>query len=102
MPGLFGLFFWLDIGYLGIGRKEMVQILIGLKFLNGDGLRRDQSGTVLHGSRIGQVVIIINNFLVFSSFISILPPVLCKNIKRLRLDCVEKEKGILYNISMSV
>ena len=43
MPGLFGLFFWLDIGYLGIGRKEMVQILIGLKFLNGDGLRRDQS-----------------------------------------------------------
>lgn len=37
-------------------------------FVPGRSGQIDQSGTVLHGSRIGQVVIIINNFLVFLIF----------------------------------
>ena len=93
MPGLFGLFFWLDIGYLGIGRKEMVQILIGLKFFDGDGLGRDKSGTVLLGSRIGQVVIIINSFLVFLIFHKYITSGSLQKYKKINIRLCRKREG---------
>ena len=71
----------------------MVQILIGLKFLNGDGLRRDQSGTVLHGSRIGQVVIIINSFLVFLIFNKYITSGSLQKYKKIKIRLCRKREG---------
>ena len=64
----FRLFFLCIKRRVHSGRTVMIDILIRFEFCFTDRRGRNQSGAVMRGCRIGQIIIGINQFLVFFLF----------------------------------